>query len=117
MYIFVSIVRACAHIHSSVPACKCTHTQMHTHRQRHKNAYAQRHKHIYTHVYTHTHTHTHTFCHNQNDSCIKMGTDESHFNTSLTMRDKVTIKTVSTDRNILKRKESRSGFEPRSLCA
>ena len=29
-------------------------------------------------------------CHHQNDSCIKMGRDESHFNVSLTARDKVT---------------------------
>ena len=29
-------------------------------------------------------------CHHQNDSCIKMGRDESHFNVSLTVRDKVT---------------------------
>ena len=29
-------------------------------------------------------------CHHQNDSCIKMGSDESHFNVSLTVRDKVT---------------------------
>ena len=28
--------------------------------------------------------------HHQNDSCIKMGIDESHFNVSLTVRDKVT---------------------------
>ena len=28
-------------------------------------------------------------CHNQNDSCIKMGSDESHFNASLIVRDKV----------------------------
>ena len=28
--------------------------------------------------------------HNQNDSCIKMGSDESHFDVSLTVRDKVT---------------------------
>ena len=34
----------------------------------------------------------------QNDSCIKMGNDESHFNVSLTVRDKVT-KTVSKDHN------------------
>ena len=32
-------------------------------------------------------------CHHQNDSCIKMGSDESHFNVSLIVRDKVTIKT------------------------
>ena len=29
-------------------------------------------------------------CHHQNDSCVKMGSDVSHFNVSLTVRDKVT---------------------------
>ena len=29
-------------------------------------------------------------CHHQNDSCIKMGSDESRFNVSLIVRDKVT---------------------------
>ena len=29
-------------------------------------------------------------CHHQNDSCILMGSDESHFNVSLIVRDKVT---------------------------
>ena len=29
-------------------------------------------------------------CHHQNDSCIKIGSDESHFNISLTVRDNVT---------------------------
>ena len=29
-------------------------------------------------------------CHHQNDSCIKVGSDESHFNVSLIMKDKVT---------------------------
>ena len=29
-------------------------------------------------------------CHRQNDSCIKMGSDEIHFNISLIVRDKVT---------------------------
>ena len=29
-------------------------------------------------------------CHHQNDSCIEMGSDESHFNVLLTVRDKVT---------------------------
>ena len=28
--------------------------------------------------------------HHQNDSCIKKGSDESHFNVTLTVRDKVT---------------------------
>ena len=29
-------------------------------------------------------------CHHQNDSCIEMGSDESHLNVLLTVRDKVT---------------------------
>ena len=29
-------------------------------------------------------------CHHRNDSCIKMGSDESHFYVSLIVRDKVT---------------------------
>ena len=29
-------------------------------------------------------------CHHQNDSCIKTGSDENHFNISLIVRDKVT---------------------------
>ena len=29
-------------------------------------------------------------CHHQNDSCIKVGSDESHFDVSLIVRDKVT---------------------------
>ena len=29
-------------------------------------------------------------CHHRHDSCIKMGSDESHFNVSLTVRNKVT---------------------------
>ena len=29
-------------------------------------------------------------CHHQNDSCIKMGSDENHFNVSLIVMDKVT---------------------------
>ena len=35
-------------------------------------------------------------CHHQNDSCIKMGYDESHFNVSLIVRDKVTIQCPET---------------------
>ena len=37
-------------------------------------------------------------CYHQNDSCIKMGSDESHFNVSLIVRDR-SHKTVSTDHN------------------
>ena len=29
-------------------------------------------------------------CHHQNDFCIKVGSDKSHFNVSLIVRDKVT---------------------------
>ena len=29
-------------------------------------------------------------CHHQNDSCVKMSSDQSHFNVSLIVRDKVT---------------------------
>ena len=36
-------------------------------------------------------------CHHQNDSCIKMSSDESHFNVSLIVRD--SHRTVSTDHN------------------
>ena len=43
--------------------------------------------------------------HHQNDSCIKMGSDESHFNVSLTVRDKVTRRCPRTT-TFLKRKES-----------
>ena len=35
-------------------------------------------------------------CHHQNDFCIKMGNDESHFNVSLIVMD--SHKTVSTNR-------------------
>ena len=48
---------------------------------------------------------TYRYCHHQNDSCVKMGSDESHFNVSLIVRDKVT-KTVSTDHNF--RRERRA---------
>ena len=30
------------------------------------------------------------YCHDQNVSCIKVGSDESHFNVSLIVKDKVT---------------------------
>ena len=35
-------------------------------------------------------------CHHQNDFCIKMGSDESHFNVSLTARDKATRQCAQT---------------------
>ena len=42
-------------------------------------------------------------CHHQNDSCIKMGSDESHFNVSVIVRDKVTRQCPQT--TIFKEKE------------
>ena len=53
-------------------------------------------------------------CHHQNDSCIKMGSDDSHFNVSVKVMDKVTRQCPQTT-TFLKRKESRSGIEPRSF--
>ena len=41
----------------------------------------------------------HCRCHHQNDSCIKIGSDESHVNLSLIVKNKVTNKTVSTNHN------------------
>ena len=38
-------------------------------------------------------------CHHQNDSFIKTGSDESHFNVSFIVRGMVN-KTVSTDHNL-----------------
>ena len=38
-------------------------------------------------------------CHHQNDSCIKMGSDESHFNVSVGI-DGQSHKTVSTNHNV-----------------
>ena len=55
------------------------------------------------------------YCHHQNDSCIKMGGDESNFSVSLNVRDKVTRQCPQTT-TFLKRKENRSGIEPRSFC-
>ena len=42
-------------------------------------------------------------CHYQNDSCIKMGSDESHFNVSVGS-DGQSHKTVSTDHNLFEEK-------------
>ena len=54
-------------------------------------------------------------CHHQNDFCIKMGSDESHFNVS-GGSDGQSHKTVSTNHNRFgKKNESRSGIEPRSF--
>ena len=54
-------------------------------------------------------------CHHQNHSCIKMGSDDSHFNVCLIVRDNITGQCSQTT-SFLKRKDSRSGIEPRSFC-
>ena len=53
-------------------------------------------------------------CHHQNDSCIEMDSDESYLDVSLIVMGKVTRQCPQST-TFLKRKESRSGFEPRSL--
>ena len=40
-------------------------------------------------------------CHHQNDFCIKMGSNESQFNVSLIVRDKVTRQGPQTTTNSL----------------
>ena len=57
----------------------------------------------------------HYSCQHHNDSCVKMDSDKSHFNVSLIVRDKVTKQCPQTT-IFFKRKESRSGVEPRSFC-
>ena len=52
-------------------------------------------------------------CHQQNDSGIKMGSDDSHFNVSVGS-DGQSHMTVSTNHNLFE-EESRSGIEPRSF--
>ena len=52
-------------------------------------------------------------CRHQNDFCIKMGSDESHFNVSVGS-DGQSHKCPQTT-TFLKRKENRSGIEPRSF--
>ena len=53
-------------------------------------------------------------CHHQNDSCIKMGSNVSHFSVSLIVLDKVTRQCPQTT-TLLKGKESRNGIDPRSF--
>ena len=53
-------------------------------------------------------------CHHQNDSCVKMGSDESHLMFQQEVMDKVPGQCPQTT-TFLKKKESRSGIEPRSF--
>ena len=43
-------------------------------------------------------------CHHQNDSCIKMGSDESHFNVSVGSDGLQSRKTVSTNHSLFEEK-------------
>ena len=56
-------------------------------------------------------------CHHQNDVCIKMGSNESHFNVSVESDSMDKVTKVSTNHNLSEEtgKESRSGIEPRSF--
>ena len=42
--------------------------------------------------------------HHQNDSCIKVGSDESHFNVSVGISDGQSHRTVSTNHNLFEEK-------------
>ena len=53
-------------------------------------------------------------CHHQNDLCIKVGSDESHFNVSLIVRDKVTRQCPQTTTFEEKGEPKRTSVEPRS---
>ena len=52
--------------------------------------------------------------HHQNDSCIRVRSDENHFNVSLIVRDEVTRQNPQT--TTFEEKESQSRFEPKFLC-
>ena len=59
-------------------------------------------------------------CHRQNNFCIKMGSDESHFNVSLIMRDKVTRQcsqiTTSEEKGEPKRNRAEALLSTLSFC-
>ena len=52
-------------------------------------------------------------CHHQNDSCIKMGSDVSHFNVSLIVRNKVTRFPQTTT---FEEKGGPSAYQPNALA-
>ena len=60
-------------------------------------------------------------CHHQNDFCIKVGSDESHFNVSITAKDKVTRQcpqtTIFEEKGEPKRISNRgpSAYQPNAL--
>ena len=52
-------------------------------------------------------------CQHQDDSCVKMGSDESRFNVSLIVRDK--FHTVSTDHNFGRERKAQAEPERKSF--
>ena len=60
-------------------------------------------------------------CHHQNDSCIKVGGDESNFNVSLIVKDKVTRRHPQTTTFLKKRRaevelsQGHSAYQPNAL--
>ena len=54
-------------------------------------------------------------CRHQNDSCIKMDSDESHFNISVGSDGRKVMRQCPQTTTFLKGKESRSGIELRSF--
>ena len=57
------------------------------------------------------------YCDHQNDSCVKMGSDESHFNVSVIVRDKVTRQYPQTTAFEEKGKPKRIRTEVRLLTS
>ena len=53
-------------------------------------------------------------CHHQNDSCIKVGSDESHFNVSVGS-DGQSHKTVSTNHNLSEEKGEPKRYRTKSF--
>ena len=57
-------------------------------------------------------------CHHQNDSSIKMGSDGSQFNVSLTVRGQShnTVFTLRPPTALEEKGEPKTGIDPRSVC-
>ena len=55
-------------------------------------------------------------CHHQNDFCIKMGSDESHFNVSVGS-DGQSHRTVSTNHSLFEEKGERKRYRTKSPSA
>ena len=53
-------------------------------------------------------------CHHQNDFCIKVGSDESHFNVSVGS-DRQSHETVSTNHNLFEEKAERNRYRTEVL--